>query len=275
MPATRARRLAALLAVPLVLLVLLAQLAACGDDGDGGDGASDRGTGSGAGEPLEGDLTVFAAASLTDAFDDLADAFEAAHPEVDVELNVGPSSGLREQILAGAPAAVFASADTSNMDQVVAAGAADDPQVFATNRLQIVVPAGNPGGVTGLADLADPDLLVGLCAEGVPCGDLGREALADAGVTPSVDTEEADVRALLTKVEAGDLDAGIVYVTDVLAAGDAVEGIAIPEEHNVVATYPIATLTGAGDADVAAAFVALVVSEEGQAILADHGFSAP
>ena len=125
-----------------------------------------------------------------------------------------------------------------------------------------------PAGVTGLADFADADLLIGLCAEEVPCGEFGREALANAGVTPSIDTNEPDVRSLLTKVEAGELDAGIVYVTDVLSAGDAVEGIEIPAEDNVIATYPIAALTDAGNPEVADAFVAFVLSDEGQEILA-------
>jgi molybdate transport system substrate-binding protein len=263
---TRARRRLALACVPVLAL------AACGGGDEAEDGAGGH---AGSGSTLEGDVTVFAAASLTDAFDGIAAAFEAANPDVGVELNYGPSSGLREQILAGAPADVFASANASNMDQVVEGGAADDPQDFATNLLQIVVPAGNPGGVEALDDFADGDLLVGLCAEEVPCGDFGREALANAGVTPDVDTNEPDVRSLLTKVEAGELDAGIVYVTDVLAAGDAVEGIDIPEEDNVVATYPLAALTGSGNAEVAEAFVDFVVSEEGRAVLADHGFGAP
>lgn len=258
---------------PLVLLLLpvLLLAAGCGGDDDDDNTAADAADGS----SLDGDITVFAAASLTDAFEELATEFEAAHPDVGVELNFGASSALREQILAGAPADVFASANTANMDQVVDAGAPSDPTDFVTNQLQIVVPAGNPGDVTGLADFADGDLLLGLCAAEVPCGQFGREALTNAGVTPSVDTDEPDVRSLLTKVEAGELDAGIVYVTDVLAAGDAVEGIDIPAEHNVVATYPIAPLAEAGHAAVADAFVAFVLSDDGQAILADYGFGAP
>ena len=137
------------------------------------------------------------------------------------------------------------------------------------------MPAGNEAGVTGLDDFANPDLLIGLCAEEVPCGEFGREALANAGVTPSIDTNEPDVRSLLTKVEAGDLDAGIVYVTDVLAAGDAVEGIDIPADENVIATYPIAALTDAANAEVADAFVEFVLSDEGQEILDSYGFDAP
>jgi molybdate transport system substrate-binding protein len=161
------------------------------------------------------------------------------------------------------------------MDQVVEAGAATDPEDFVTNQLQIAVPAGNEAGVAGLDDFANPDLLIGLCAEDVPCGEFGREALASAEVTPSVDTNEPDVRSLLTKVEAGDLDAGIVYVTDVLAAGDAVEGIDIPADENVIATYPIAALSDAANAEVADAFVAFVLSDEGQGILDSYGFDTP
>jgi len=261
-------RLLAVVSVPALVF------AACGDNDD--DDARSTTTEAAADEPaLEGDITVFAAASLTDAFTDLGTTFESENPDVSVEFNFGASSALREQILAGAPADVFASANTSNMDQVVEAGAATDPEDFVTNQLQIAVPAGNEAGVAGLDDFANPDLLIGLCAEGVPCGEFGREALASAGVTPSVDTNEPDVRSLLTKVEAGDLDAGIVYVTDVLAAGDAVEGIDIPADENVIATYPIAALGDTANAEVADAFVAFVLSGEGQAILDSYGFDAP
>lgn len=224
----------------------------------------------------EGELLVSAAASLTEAFGELEAVFEADNPGVDVLLNLGPSSGLREQILEGAPADVFASANTSNMDQVVEAdAAAGEPEIFVANRLQIAVPAGNPGGVGGLEDFANDELLIGLCAEDVPCGDFGRTALENAGVTAAIDTNEPDVRALLTKIEAGELDAGITYVTDVLSTDGAVEGIDIPEEFNVVANYPIAVLTAAPNPDAAAAFVALVLSDEGQAILRSYGFSTP
>jgi molybdate transport system substrate-binding protein len=217
-------------------------------------------------------VTVFAAASLTDAFTELAAEFEAANEGIAVELNVAGSSALREQILAGAPADVFAAADASTMEAVIDGGAAAEATDLVENRLQIVVPAGNPAGITGLADFADPDLLLGMCAEQVPCGRYGREALTRAGVAPSVDTNEPDVRSLLTKVEAGELDAGIVYRTDVLAGGDAVEGVEIPADQNVVATYPIAALTDSGNPDAAAAFVAFVLADEGRAILASYGF---
>jgi molybdate transport system substrate-binding protein len=238
------------------LTLLLLTAAACGQDDD----------------PPAETVTVFAAASLTDAFTEVADAFEAANAGITVELNFAGSSALREQILAGAPADVFASANPSNMTAVIDGGAATESADFVENRLQIAVPAGNPAGITGLADFADADLLLGLCAEEVPCGQFGREALAGAGITPSLDTNEPDVRSLLTKLEAGELDAGIVYRTDVLAGGDAVEGIDIPADQDVLATYPIAVLTASGNPDAAAAFVAFVLSEEGQAIMASYGF---
>ncbi len=225
---------------------------------------------------LEGEVLVSAAASLTDAFAEVEAAFEEANPDVDVVLNLGASSALREQILEGAPADVFASANTSNMDQIVEAGEnASEPEIFVRNLLQIAVPAGNEAGVTGLEDFARDELLIGLCAEDVPCGDFGRQALENAGVTPIIDTNEPDVRALLTKIEADELDAGITYVTDVLSAGDAVEGIDIPDDVNVVASHPIVVLASAPNPDAAAAFVEFVLSSEGQAILAEYGFASP
>lgn len=243
-----------------LLMALVVVLGACGDDGGS----------------VEGELLVSAAASLTDAFADVEAAFEDANPDVDVVLNLGSSSSLREQILEGAPADVFASANTSNMDQVVEAGEVEgEPEIFVRNLLQIAVPSGNPAGVTGLEDFGRDELLIGLCAEEVPCGDFAREALANAGVTPAIDTNEPDVRALLTKVEAGELDAGITYVTDVSSTGGTVDGVDIPEDQNVVASYPIAALTNAPNPDAAAAFVAFVLSDEGQAILAEYGFAAP
>ena len=249
--------------------------AGCGGDDDAASGGSST-AGDCPGWPqcdtVDGSITVFAAASLTDAFGEAADEFMADNPDVTVELNLAGSSALREQILAGAPSDVFASANLSNMDQVVEGGAADESDVFATNSLEIVVPAGNPGDVDGLDDFANPDLLIGLCAPEVPCGEFGREALANAGVTPAQDTDEPDVRSLLTKVSEGELDAGLVYRSDVLAAGDAVEGIELPEDDNVVAEYPIAVLTESGNAEAAEAFVAFLLGDDGQAILEAWGF---
>lgn len=221
-------------------------------------------------------VSVSAAASLTDAFSEIESAYEASNPEVDVVLNLAGSSALREQILEGAPVDVFASADTSNMGRVVEAGAVDEPpESFARNLLMIAVPPGNPARVTGLEDFGAEDRLLGLCAEAVPCGVLARESLAKAGVTPSIDSNEPDVRALLTKIEAGELDAGITYLTDVISAAGAVDGIEIPDEANVAADYQIAVLVDAAEPDRARAFVHYVLSAEGQAILADYGFGSP
>jgi molybdate transport system substrate-binding protein len=225
-------------------------------------------------ETPRGVLLVSAASSLTDAFAEIESSFETANPDVDVLLNLGSTSSLRQQIIEGAPVDVFASANTSNMDQVVEAGETVGFEIFARNRLQIAVPAGNPAGIVGLEDFGDEDLLIGLCSEDVPCGALGRAVLANAGVTPSIDTSEPDVRALLTKIEAGELDAGITYVTDVLSTSG-VEGVDIPGGINLVADYPIASLTNAPNPGAASAFVSFVLSERGQAILNRYGFSSP
>lgn len=220
-------------------------------------------------DALTGTVTVFAAASLTESFDEIAAAFEAQHPGVDVVVNYGGSSGLATQILEGAPADVFAAASPTTMADVAEA-AGVDATTFVTNVLELVVPAGNPGGVTGLADLARGDLLVAMCAAEVPCGAASARLLDDAGVVASVDTYEQDVKAVLTKVQLGEVDAGLVYVTDVQAAGTEVEGIELPEAEPVA--YPIAALT---DSEAAAAFVAFVLSEVGQRVLREAGFGAP
>ncbi|MCP3937383.1 MAG: molybdate ABC transporter substrate-binding protein [Actinomycetia bacterium] len=221
-------------------------------------------------------VLVFAASSMTDAFAEIEVAFENAHPGTDVQINIAGSSSLREQILGGAPADVFVSADESNMGTLVIEGeVAGQPRPLVVNGLQLAVPAGNPAGVSSLGDLASSDLLVGLCAEQVPCGFLARGVLARAGVEPSPDTNEPDVRALLTKIGAGELDVGMVYRTDVISAGDLVEGIDIPDEYNLSTIYPIAQLEGAPNPAGAALFIEFVLSEAGRVILDGHGFGLP
>lgn len=221
------------------------------------------------------EILVSAASSLTDAFTEMEAAFESSHPGLDVVLNFGGSSLLRSQILAGAPVDVFASASTELMGEVADAGRVTGAtDTFALNRLQIAVPAGNPGGVIDLASFAEPDLLIGLCIEEVPCGDFARRALEMAGVEASLDTEEPNARSLLVKLEAGELDAGITYETDVMSSGS-VEGLEMPEDLDVVAEYSIAALRNGSNAAGAAELVAFVLSAEGQAILSAHGFLLP
>ncbi len=222
-----------------------------------------------------GSLTISAAASLAAAFDELAAEFEAAHPEVDVlPISYDGSSTLATQIIEGARVDVFASADEKNMQKVVDAGLASDPEPFATNVLTLVVPTGSPGGVTGLADLAKPDLNVVLCAAEVPCGAASATLLQNAGVTASVDSYEQNVTAVLTKVASGEADAGLVYVTDAATTTD-VERVDTPAADAVVNTYPLVALNGAANPEAASAFVAFVLSDRGQQVLSALGFGAP
>lgn len=226
------------------------------------------------GSTSDSQVLVSAASSLTDAFADLEEEFEATNPGVDILLNLAGSSLLREQVLGGAPVDVFASANPAVMQTVVDAGLADEPMTFAGNRLQIGVPDGNPAGVAGIEDFADETLLIGLCAEAVPCGALARDILSVAGIEPAIDTSEPDVRSLLTKLEVGELDAGIVYVTDVIASSEVI-GIEIPDALDPVTYYQIAVVADAPNATGAEDFVAFVLSAGGRQILAAHGFTAP
>lgn len=221
-------------------------------------------------------LTVYAAASLTSTFEQLGKEFEAEHDGVDVRLSFGGSSDLVTQIQEGAEADVFASADTANMDKLTGADLADgDPQDFATNTLEIAVPPGNPAGITGLQDLAKAGVNLVVCAPEVPCG-AAAQAVADAaGVTLSPVSEEQSVTDVLAKVTSGEADAGLVYRTDVLGAGDAVEGVEFPEATSVVNTYPIVVVKGSSDADLAREFVDLVLGDTGQKVLSDAGFGHP
>jgi molybdate transport system substrate-binding protein len=227
----------------------------------------------GAPTPASGTVTVFAAASLTASFQALAAAFEQAHAGTHVQLNVAGSPTLVQQIGDGAPADVFASADEANMQKVVEQHAVTGtPAIFTRNALEIAVAPGNPKHLAGLADLAKPGLVIALCGPTVPCGRYAAEAMTKAGATMPAASQEPDVKAVLTKVSLGEADVGIVYVTDVKAAAGKVQGVPIPEPGNVVARYPIAVLAHAPNPAGGVAFVAFVLSAEGQRVLATFGF---
>jgi molybdate transport system substrate-binding protein len=231
-------------------------------------------------------LIVSAASSLTEAFTEIAAAFEVANEGVNVELNLASSSALATQIIqGGAPVDVFASANDAQMQLVIHAGDAEGASVFATNQLVVAVPPGSP--VMTFEDLARPGIRLVLAAPDVPIGAYAREVLAaasasgryaegfDEAVLDNLVSEEANVRQVLTKVELGEADAGIVYTTDAVVSSDAVIVIRIPEEFAPLAIYPIAVLIGSEHADLATAFVDFVHGVEGQAILRDHGFLTP
>jgi molybdate transport system substrate-binding protein len=264
------------LLVPLAAVVL--GLAGCGG-GTSPDAPAGEHEGRSDGTPLptlSGTLTVFAAASLTDVFTEFGDELMEEHPSLEVRFNFAGSSALATQIVQGAPADVFASANPAQMTVVTEEELqAGEPEVFARNVLQIAVPAGNPAGVTGLRDFAREEPALAVCAPDVPCGVAAEQVFEVAGVTAVPDTLEEDVRAALTKVELGEVDAALVYASDVDSAGDAVEGIEFPEAGEAVNDYPICALGDAPNPEAAAAFVDLVLSEAGQRTLRDAGFREP
>ena len=224
---------------------------------------------------IGGSITVFAASSLTHAFTRIGANFAAAHPGAMVHFTFAGSSTLAAQIEQGAIGDVFASADQPTMQKLVDAGlVSGSPSTFARNRLQIVVAAGNPKHIGGLADLSRAGLVVLLCAPAVPCGRYASQALRAAGVTVTPASQEADVNAVVSKVALQEADAGIVYVTDVKDAGAAVQGVDIPVRFNVTADYPMAVLKDSQDVALARAFISYVLAD-GQHILARDGFAAP
>ena len=253
----------------------LALAAGCGgnsgNDAGSGSGSSPSGTSGG----VTGTVTVFAAASLTESFTTLGKQFEAAHPGTTVKFNFGASSSLAENINLGARAYVFASASSKNMKQVVDAGGASDSKAFANNVMQIAVPPDNPANVSQVTDLANPKIKVALCQPEVPCGTVAQEVFKKADVTVKPVTQGADVKAVLTTVQLGEVDAGMVYKTDVQAAGTKVKGIEIPADQNASTSYPIAALSKAPNAAGAAAFVDYVLSPDGEKVLEQAGFASP
>ncbi len=225
---------------------------------------------------LKGEITVFAASSLTATFRAVGTAFTKVHPEARVVFSFDASSALVTQITQGAPADVFASADTANMNKLTTATlTASTPVIFATNLLSIIVPANNPKGIKAPTDLANPNLKVVLCDPTVPCGKYAKQSLDAAKVTVTPVSLEQNVKGVVTKVTTGEADAGIVYVTDVKAAGNKASGVDIPAAVNVVAKYPIASIKTSTHQDIDAAFIAFLTSPDGQAILATSGFGQP
>ena len=221
-------------------------------------------------------LTVYAAASLTSSFEEIGKQFEADHAGVKVRFSFGGSSDLVAQLQQGAPADVFASADTDNMERATADDLVeDDPVDFATNTLEIAVPPDNPAGVASLEDLAKPGTQVVVCATEVPCGAATQKVEKASGVEIRPMSEEQSVTDVLNKVTTGEADAGLVYVTDVQTAGDKVKGITFPESSAAVNTYPIGALAGSENNELARQFVDLVTGDTGQQILADAGFAKP
>lgn len=224
---------------------------------------------------LAGELQVFAAASLMGAFDALTELFANEHPNVEVAPPVyDGSSVLAVQIDEGAPANVFASADVANMEIVEKAGVtAYEPVVFASNEITIGVAPGNPKKIAGLEDLADPDIVLVLCQEEVPCGAASQQAFAAAGVKPKPVSREQNVVAVAAKVASGEADAGLLYVTDVQAADSSIEAVPIEGSEEFANLYPIAAVKNGEDLDVATAFIELVLSEAGQKTMEEFGFS--
>jgi len=241
-----------------IAAVLAVTASACGSDDSGGSKQT---------------LTVFAASSLTKTFTELGKEFEDEHDGVTVRFSFGGSSDLAEQIQSGAPADVFASADTKNMDKL--GDSATDPQDFASNTLEIAVPPGNPAGITSLQDLAKAGVKLVVCAPEVPCGTATQSVAQAAGLPLEPVSEEQSVTDVLGKVTSGEADAGVVYVTDVKGAGDRVEGITFPESSTAVNVYPIATLADSKQDVLAQEFVDFVLGEHGQKALTQAGFGKP
>ena len=255
--------------------VIAAGLAAVVVAGCSSGGSSSTSSASSPAAASTGTITVFAAASLTGTFTQLGKQFEAAHTGDTVKFSFGPSSGLATQITSGAPADVFASAAPKNMQDVVSAGDASNPQTFAKNKMEVAVPPNNPAKVTSVNDLAKKSVKVALCQPQVPCGVVAAEVFKNTGITVKPVTLQADVKSVLTQVELGNVDAGMVYVTDAKAAGTKVKGITIPANENASTLYPIATISNSKHKSEAQAFVAYVLSPAGQQGLAAAGFEKP
>jgi molybdate transport system substrate-binding protein len=275
------RRFAVTLIAAAMAGITASALAACssGSSTTAGSGsspsASSPGTSASASASLSGSITVFAASSLKEAFTTIGKQFEAAHPGVKVTFSFAASSTLATQVINGAPADVFASASPKNMQQIVTAGDASSPVNFVKNVMEIAVPASNPAHVASVSDLANASVKVALCQPQVPCGATAAKVFKNAKVTVKPVTLQPDVKSVLTQVELGNVDAGVVYVTDVHAAGAKVTGVPIAASVNASTAYPIALVSKSGNPSLARAFVGYVLSPAGQAVLAADEFQKP
>lgn len=238
--------------------------------------ATGNATGASSASGVSGSITVFAAASLKTTFTQMATDFEASNPGTTVNLSFAGSSDLLTQITSGAPADVFASADTKNMDKLAEVELVEGtPTDFATNVLQIAVPPSNPASISSLEDLASPGAKVVICAPQVPCGSATKKVEEAAQITLRPVSEESSVTDVLGKVTSGEADAGLVYVTDVKTAGDKVKGIEFPDSDAAVNIYPISTVKTSKNKELADAFIAAVTGAQGQAVLSAAGFGTP
>jgi molybdate transport system substrate-binding protein len=257
------------------LVAALGLLAACGSSSNTSGTTTTAAAGAAATttQPkLSGGITVLAASSLTNGFTALGKEFEASYPGTKVTFSFGSSSELEQQIEQGAPADVFASADQANMDKVVRAGDnAGDPTDFVKNKLEIAVEKGNPKHIATLADLTKPGTIVVLCDVSVPCGKFANQVLTNAKVSLTPKSREINVKATLTKVELGEADAAIVYVSDVASSAGKVTGVPIPDAVNVITTLPVVTLKGAANSSVANAFVSFVAAHKDE-LVSKYGF---
>jgi molybdate transport system substrate-binding protein len=270
------RRTALTITATTLAAITAAAVAACSSSSStAGSGSSPSASSPAAPASLSGSITVFAAASLQEAFTTIGRQFEAAHPGAKVTFSFGASSTLATQIINGAPADVFASAAPKNMQQVVAAGDASNPVNFVKNVMEVAVPPSNPGHVTSVNDLAKSSVKVALCQPQVPCGATAAKVFTNAKITVKPVTLQPDVKSVLTQVELGNVDAGVVYVTDVHAAGAKVKGIVIPGSVAASTEYPIAPVSKSGNQSLAQAFVAYVLSPAGQAVLIADEFEKP
>ncbi|MCX5046512.1 molybdate ABC transporter substrate-binding protein [Aldersonia sp. NBC_00410] len=253
------------------LVAAVGLVAGCSDDDSSTATSTTTATSS-----VTGDVTVFAAASLNKSFTEIGKQFETEYPGTTVKFNFAGSSDLATQIIQGAPADVFASANPANMTKVVDAGEVQgEPENFASNTLTIVTAPGNPKGITSFADLTKPGVSVVVCADQVPCGAATKTVEEKTGVTLTPVSEESQVTDVLGKVTSGQADAGLVYVTDAKGAGDKVTQVDFPEAAEAVNVYPIAVLSDSQNSEAAKEFLEAVTGPEGQKVLAEAGFAGP